>query len=729
VPDASTSSHRPAVHDARSSAFRKGLRAAIALPGVLGLVDAVTGNENAALFAAFAAFALVAMADFGGPPGARAVAYVSATLAGAFLIAVGTLVSNEPVVAGVVGFVVGFVLMQTAAFGGAWAAGMFVSALSYVLAATFEGTAGDIPERVLGWSFGGLVALALALLFLPVYDRPALWSAAADALRACAAYVRAAGSPETCNAARDAVRRLHLAYAAAPYRPAGPAVRDRAFVALMEGVDRLVSIEPEAVGGPTEDAGARLRTATASLLDAAATRIEDADAPDPELLTVDRARHEHREALGAWAQTALRDGTAPSDVLTGVEGAWWTRVMSFLAISLAADVVIGVGGTPLDDRLAATLETPIEEERSRAARVRRVVRGNLDFASVRFQNAVRTAVAVGGAVLLAGLLSLDHGFWVGLATLSVLRSNALATGRTAVQAVGGTVLGFVVVLVFFGIFDAGTTEEWIFMPIAAFGAAYAPSAISFVVGQASFTVAIVLLFDVILPEGWHTGLVRVEDIAIGAGVSLVVGLLLWPRGARGMLRSVLGTHLRADADYLDEAMQGISEGSITNAEPCRESARRAARRVGDAYDDLMSAPGTVPPGIAAWAAVAGSARQVQAACDLFIAQVQLGFIVAGYPDAVTALRRESDELTAALRAQADAVGGGRTAPPVPVEPSAARRQAEVDVLDQWRGRDDADVSAAVGVVWASEVLHAADLAVRRAGDAISAVSTEGDAPA
>src|SRR4029453_18987630 len=107
------------------------------------------------------------------------------------------------------------------------------------------------------------------------------------------------------------------------------------------------------------------------------------------------------------------------------------------------------------------------------------------------------------------------------------------------------------------------------------------------------------------------------------------------------------------------AMQGISEGSTTNAEPCRESARRAARRVGDAYDGLMSAPGRVPPGIAAWAAVACSARQVQAACDLFIAQVQLGFIVAGYPDAVTALRRESDELTAALRAQADAVGGGR----------------------------------------------------------------------
>jgi hypothetical protein len=191
------------------------------------------------------------------------------------------------------------------------------------------------------------------------------------------------------------------------------------------------------------------------------------------------------------------------------------------------------------------------------------------------------------------------------------------------------------------------------------------------------------------------------------------------------LRSVLSAHLRADADYLDEAMTCITVGDVTTAAPRRESASSAARRVGDAYDELMSAPGTVPPGIASWAAVAGSARQVQAACDLLVAQVELGFLVSAFPDAVAALRHEIDELAAALRAEADAVGAGRTAPPVPVEPKAPRRRAEVDVLDHWRGRDDIDVNGAVGVVWASEVINAADLAVRRAGAAISAVADDG----
>jgi uncharacterized membrane protein YccC len=713
------------VHSARELAARKGVRAAIALPGTLALVDAVTGDTSAALFAAFAAFALVAMADFGGPRRARATAYVTATLAGAVLIALGTLVSDEPVVAGAVGFVVGFVLMQTAAFGGEWAAGMFATVLSYVLAATVVGTVDDIPSRVLGWSFGGLVALALALLVLPVYERPALWRAAADALRACAAYVRAAGSSPTLAAAREAVGHLHHAYAAAPYRPAGPAVRDRAFVSLMDGLDRMVSLEPQPVGGPTEEAGARLRASTAELLEASAARVSDPDGPEPDLLGVDRARHEHLETLGAWAQSTLEDGTDSTGVVTGLEGSWWTRVMSFLSIPIAADVVIGLGSKPLDDDLAVTLETPVDEPSGRGARLRRVLSANLDLSSVRFRNAVRAAVALGGAVLLAAVTDLEHGFWVGLATLSVLRSNALATGRTAVQAVGGTCLGFFVVLALFGIFDAGPAEEWIVLPVAAFGAAYAPTAVSFVVGQASFTVAIVVMFDIIEPEAWRTGLVRVEDIAIGAGVALGVGLLLWPRGALGLLRSVLGAHLRADADYLDEAFVGVAAGDVTSAGPRREQARRAARRVADAYDELLAAPGTMPPGMASWAAVAGSARQVQAAGDLLTAQVQLGFVIAAYTDAVAVLRREADALTAALRADADAVAAGRAAPRAPADPGAARRKVEVEVLDQCRAAAATDTSGAIGIVWASEVLHATDVAVQRAATAISAVASKG----
>ena len=71
---------------------------------------------------------------------------------------------------------------------------------------------------------------------------------------------------------------------------------------------------------------------------------------------------------------------------------------------------------------------------------------------------------------------------------------------------------------------------WALLPAAVLLAAYAPRAISFAVGQAGFTIVLLILFNLIQPTGWTVGLVRVEDVAVGFAVSLAVGFLFWPRG-------------------------------------------------------------------------------------------------------------------------------------------------------------------------------------------------------
>ncbi len=255
----------------------------------------------------------------------------------------------------------------------------------------------------------------------------------------------------------------------------------------------------------------------------------------------------------------------------------------------------------------------------------------------------------------------------------------------------GPVVGFLVVLVFFGIFDAGTTAEWVALPVASFLAAYAPSAISFVVGQASFTVAIVLLFDIIDPEGWRTGVVRVEDIAIGAAVSLVVGLLLWPRGAVGMLRRVLGAHLRGRRRLprrVDRARSRVSRPTTQDA--CHTHVCDAARRVGDAYDDLLAAPGTLPPGHETWGAIGGRGAPRAGRRPICSArQRKLGFVIRPFPDAAGLLRAESDGLGRALRSEADAVEHAGDVAALEPEPVDERRAAEAEALRSWGGRDDA----------------------------------------
>ncbi len=65
------------------------------------------------------------------------------------------------------------------------------------------------------------------------------------------------------------------------------------------------------------------------------------------------------------------------------------------------------------------------------------------------------------------LTNVQHGFWVVLGMMSVLRSNALGTGSTAVRAIGGTAVGFVVgSLIMIGLADH-TYLLWAVLPLAA----------------------------------------------------------------------------------------------------------------------------------------------------------------------------------------------------------------------------------------------------------------------
>ena len=164
-------------------------------------------------------------------------------------------------------------------------------------------------------------------------------------------------------------------------------------------------------------------------------------------------------------------------------------------------------------------------------------------------------------MLLAKALNLEHGFWVVLGTLTVLRSNAIGTRRTAVQALIGTVVGFALASALITVIGSDTTGLWIAFPVLAFLSAYTPAAVNFVVGQACFTVLVVALFNLVIPEGWRTGLVRVQDIAIGAGISLIVAFAAVAPGAEGVVSETFADLLDTDARHLGLAIEGVLDGS------------------------------------------------------------------------------------------------------------------------------------------------------------------------
>jgi hypothetical protein len=212
-------------------------------------------------------------------------------------------------------------------------------------------------------------------------------------------------------------------------------------------------------------------------------------------------------------------------------------------------------------------------------------------------NSLRGAAGLGLAVLAARLTGVQHSFWVVLGALSVLRSNALNTGQDAVRAMLGTVVGFIVGAALLVGIGTNTTLLWFLLPLAVFLAGVAPAVISFAGGQAAFTLTLVILFNLIEPTGWRVGLVRIKDVAIGVGVSLVVGVLFWPRGAAPALRQALAEAYADVVEYFASTVRfGMSRGDPGTPAPpalAGDAARAAAasRRLDDAFRTYLAVRG------------------------------------------------------------------------------------------------------------------------------------------
>src|SRR5712692_8554330 len=202
--------------------------------------------------------------------------------------------------------------------------------------------------------------------------------------------------------------------------------------------------------------------------------------------------------------------------------------MSYVALTVTQDAEVAAG-------------SPLTGAGSQAIRrgLRSTLAEELSPSSIWLRNGLRTAVGLALAVLVARSLDVPFAFWVVLGTISALRSNASGTGRSAIQALAGTAVGVLIAVPFVGATGADPRVLWAVLPILIFLAAYTPAAVNFIVGQVSFSVLVVVLFNILAPTDWQIGVVRMEDAALGVGVSGVVGLLLWPRGARGQLGSAL----------------------------------------------------------------------------------------------------------------------------------------------------------------------------------------------
>lgn len=582
-----------------SAAAMRALRATLVIPGLFALTSQVVGNVQMATFAAFGGFATLVLAEFGGTRRDKLVAHGVLAVAGSALVVIGTVVSSVPALAAVVTVPVAFCVLFAGIAGPNAASGATAILLAYVLPAASPGTFGMIPSRLAGWWLASAAGTLAVLTLSPRPDDDRLRAAAAASATALEdqldAALSGAPSPERAEAAMAAKQELLSALTDAPHRPTGLAVRDQALANLVEDLEWCTALVNDAVKDVTDladvaETDRRLFHQTAGVLRDTARVLRGADVPSL-LEDLD----ELRKMADAARVAAARDEGSHRD--EAVHVAFHAYVVAAAVHRAAANSLIAA--RRVDPALVAERARWRDGEEASVTPAKRDVwvdaarqaSGNASLRSVWFLNSSRGAVALAAAVAVADVTNVQHGFWVVLGTLSVLRTNAASTGATALRALGGTVAGFFIGAGLILAIGSHTNALWAALPLAVLVASYAPGTAPFAVGQAAFTVTVAVLYNILVPVGWKVGVLRVEDVAIGAAVSAVVGALFWPRGASAVVRNDLADSFHTGGIYLVQATAWAL--GLRSAPPdAGASAVGASVRLDDALRALLAEQGT-----------------------------------------------------------------------------------------------------------------------------------------
>jgi uncharacterized membrane protein YccC len=540
-----------------------------------------------------------------------------------------------------------------------------------------------------GWAIGGSLAIIAAVVLFPTRPRDKLRAAAAEACRALADLVAEPRQPSRVEAARAAINTLRERFVATPFRPTGSTGAGAALASIVDELGWLFGLAMSAEMDGIEAGGAS--EANVAVLRESAQRLSGHRVT----VEVDRLVEVRRDLLDGLmrrlGEAAVRnDDNAIRDAL---HSTWQLRAISYATLQIGVLAQTATGSMP-----------PLAAQRVLAT-VRQLVADHANLRSVWMRNTLRATAGLSLAVLVGQLASVQNAFWIVLGTLTVLRSSALGTGASVLRALLGTAIGIVIGGALVVAIGTNELPLWIALPPAIFFAAYAPRAISFAAGQAGFTVAVLVFFNLVAPSGWEVGLVRAQDVAIGFAISVVVGLLFWPRGAAAILRRSLDEAYQACAACLAMCVGWLLDGGPTDqlTRPRRQAVARE-RLLDAAVRQFLAERAPSAQRTDDVAVLVAGAVRLRVTGD---ALVSLGEHVgsAGRHDAEGSVHSDSES----VRAWYAALGAALAARSAPPAPAIAERELPPELLHGVRAAattgDRAHTLAAVVVSWAGEHLY------------------------
>lgn len=208
------------------------------------------------------------------------------------------------------------------------------------------------------------------------------------------------------------------------------------------------------------------------------------------------------------------------------------------------------------------------------AEMMETLRCNLTFDSVMFRHALRLAVVVTLAELIAALLHIPRGYWITLTALVALKPNFGGTTQTTVQRALSTIIGSIIGITAILLIH----NQWAiaFSLLLLVFTAMSVRSLSYTLFITLLTPAIILLLNMINAGGWQVGLLRIADSCVGGGLALIGSYLLFPSWERQQLPTQLAKTIRTNLAYFQQVIANYLNSQNTSVAALNSLRHQAA---------------------------------------------------------------------------------------------------------------------------------------------------------
>ncbi|HTU98597.1 MAG TPA: FUSC family protein, partial [Solirubrobacteraceae bacterium] len=202
-----------------------------------------------------------------------------------------------------------------------------------------------------------------------------------------------------------------------------------------------------------------------------------------------------------------------------------------------------------------------------------LIRANMSIHSPAGRHALRLAVVIPLAALIARELPLQRGYWMVVAAATVLRPEFGATFTRGAERALGTCLGVALAGAIAVAFHPAGGATIVLVGALAW-AGYSVFPASFAVGYGFITALVVFLLNAVSPDTLATATDRLVDTLVGGAIGLIA-YALWPTWARTSAWQSLADLVGAERSYIDGVLTAAAQGRRPGDQRMRSLARRA----------------------------------------------------------------------------------------------------------------------------------------------------------